>query len=98
MQRIKQSVLSAALKAGVITSPVTTEEIDATISGDEYYVDLLAEIENRLKNSSVATRAISRAVAVNAELQTGLVSGSRGWHLSETVDDRLHDALAALGE
>lgn len=49
-------------------------------------------------NVSAAIAAIQAAKTRNDALQAQFDQGSPNWHACETVDDRLHDALGALGE
>lgn len=44
-----------------------------------------------------AIAAVTAAQSVNNKLQGAFKVGSIEWHQCETIDDRLHDALTALG-
>lgn len=39
-----------------------------------------------------------RAAELNAELQSEHVVGTPKWHAHESIDDKLHDMLTALGD
>jgi len=54
-------------------------------------MDVMSSIEQ-------VVRKIEWAVRENAELQRKAAPGSPDWHRHETIDDRLHEAIAALGQ
>jgi hypothetical protein len=45
-----------------------------------------------------AVEAIRIAQQLNDQMQRQHQPGTTPWHHHETIDDRLHEALAALGE
>lgn len=45
-----------------------------------------------------AIDAVKEAQRINAEMQALYRAGSAQWHQHETIDDKLHDALTALGD
>ena len=49
-------------------------------------------------NIATAIKNIKMAQAFNTAQQELCVLGAPDWHRHETIDDRLHDALAALGD
>lgn len=56
---------------------------------------LNAELEEKLTS---AIEHVKAAQAENAGLQESHLIGSPVWHRHETIDDRLHDTLTALGD
>jgi hypothetical protein len=53
-------------------------------------VDIMTKIEEVVRKLEWAQRE-------NAELQRKTSSGSPDWRRHETIDERLHEAVAALG-
>lgn len=45
-----------------------------------------------------AVTAILKAQQMNRNMQRSHAPGSDAWHTHETIDDKLHDALGALGQ
>lgn len=45
-----------------------------------------------------AVEKILIAQQLNAQMQRAHEPGTSAWHHHETIDDKLHDALAALGQ
>lgn len=45
-----------------------------------------------------AVEKILEAQKLNESMQRSHKPGDPAWHLHETIDDKLHDALAALGQ
>jgi hypothetical protein len=45
-----------------------------------------------------AVRAIEEARLLNKKQQNGARPGTAIWHLCEAIDDKLYNALAALGQ
>lgn len=43
-------------------------------------------------------QTVKEAQAKNSDMQEKVEFGSAEWHLHETVDDKLHDALTLLGD
>lgn len=65
----------------------------------------MSEKPNIIKTFDTALSRIDEAVAkileaqqLNATMQRKHELGSTAWHEHETVDDKLHDALASLGQ
>lgn len=62
------------------------------------------ERDSRSKSESIITsletvvRKIEWVVRENNALQEKTAPGSPDWHRHETIDDRLHEVLAALGQ
>lgn len=48
------------------------------------------------KRADVALDAIAAAKKRNDDMQAKCVVGSPAWHDHETIDDRLHEAIAAI--
>jgi hypothetical protein len=53
--------------------------------------DIMTAIETVVKKLEWAQRE-------NRELQQKCTPGSPDWHRHETIDDKLHESLAALGQ
>jgi hypothetical protein len=65
----------------------------------------MSEKEPKHTNICSASEHISNAVELiiqaqrfNSKMQVKYTIGDQLWHEHEAIDDRLHDALAALGE
>jgi len=68
-------------------------------------IDALYELNKILDPAGAATTGVAKAIKQielamvrNDAMQKSCDSGGDLWHGHETIDDRLHDALAALGE
>ena len=54
--------------------------------------------ETAIDKIDEAVAAVEEALRRNAHLQKRFKLGSDEWHACESVDDKLYDALAALGQ
>lgn len=60
--------------------------------------DRPADPAGEVRDVAEAIRQIKLAVERNSDMQKSWERASRHWHNHETIDDYLHDALAALGD
>lgn len=75
-------------------SMVTQSRTDST-SPRGFATELESSIMGRLRS---AIDAIYAAKKINDALQSNIPADSRQWNAHENIDDRLHEALAALGD
>jgi hypothetical protein len=59
--------------------------------------DLMSATADIEKASKLAITKLQEARKLNDQMQKAAV-GTPEWHMHETIDDRLHDALTALGD
>lgn len=76
--------------------PVVAEHL--ALTGDTADVVLADLPQNAMNCIDRAVDALLRARARNTVMQTKWVVGSDFWHANESIDDEIHNALAALGQ
>lgn len=59
------------------------------------HADATAKLESTAKQ---AIGKLLEAQKLNAGMQKKHEAGTPDWHMHETIDDRIHDALSALGD
>lgn len=91
MQRIAPKLVDAP------DLPVVTEHMAATdtATADVVMAELPVNATNLIDR---AVDALLRARARNTVLQTKFKVGAPEWHSCESIDDEIHNALAALGQ
>lgn len=79
-------------------NPANEDPVDAANRRAVY--EATADDEPYLTRKSIdrAVREVKQAANLASELQDQKDFGSSEWHQLETIDDRLHDALTALGD
>lgn len=77
--------------AAVVHGEIPAEFVTIASTPAPRYAGVAAKLEQAIAHINAAKRE-------NDRIQGQYPAGSPTWHACETVDDRLHDALAALGD
>lgn len=64
----------------------------------ELHHDLVTTAEGIETTTKAAIAKLHEAQKLNEGMQKRHAAGAPDWHMHETIDDRIHDALSLLGD